>query len=164
MPLAGSVSEIREKSMKKASEIAVIIFRIIIAALGPFVRIVGGTLGFLFAVIWLILWLDREGDCASSGKVWDSDENRCREDCLTWNSVNGCIYINEEYQFLFQACADKTPDCDEEKLDALFDELCKKYKAPKNLEYGYCDFEFELKNCFKLEGDWEYPEECYQKP
>ena len=24
------------------------------------------------------------------------------------------------------------------------------------------DFGFEVKDCFKLEGEWEYPEICYQ--
>lgn len=105
---------------------------------------------------------DEVGDCAENGKVWDYNEKRCRDDCLTWNEVNGCIYMDEEYRRLFRACADKTADCDREKLDLLDKELCKKYNAPLNLKYGYCDFGFEVKDCFKLEGEWEYPEICYQ--
>ena len=88
---------------------------------------------------------DEAGDCAENGKVWDYNEKRCRDDCLTWNEVNGCIYMDEEYRRLFRACADKTADCDREKLDLLDKELCKKYNAPLNLKYGYCDFGFEVK-------------------
>ena len=106
---------------------------------------------------------DEVGDCAENGKVWDYNEKRCRDDCLTWNEVNGCVYMDEEYRRLFRACADKTADCDREKLDLLDKELCKKYNAPLNLKYGYCDFGFEVKDCFKLEGEWEYPEICYHK-
>lgn len=94
------------------------------------------------------------------GNVWDGDEKRCRKDCLTWNKVNGCIYMNEEYQRLFVACADKTAGCDENRLDELHLETCKKYNAPLNLDYGYCDFEFTPDKCFKLEGNWQYPKIC----
>lgn len=117
----------------------------------------------LFWAIIIGFWFDDAGHCASDGKVWDGSEKRCREDCLTWNKINGCIYMDEEYRKLFWACADKTIDCDQKRLDLLNKELCKKYNAPINLQYGYCDFEFEAKDCFKLEGNWEYPEICYQK-
>ena len=98
--------------------------------------------------------------CLDDGKVWDGKEQRCRDDCLTWNEVNGCIYMDEEYRRLFAACADKSPDCDQKRLDDLYLGLCQKYQAPVNLEYGYCDFAFEKKDCFKLEGAWAYPPIC----
>lgn len=116
----------------------------------------------LFWAIIIGYFFDDAGHCLDGGGVWDYDEKRCREDCLTWNKVNGCIYIDEEYQRLFTACADKTAECDRKKLNLLDKELCQKYHAPLNLEHGYCDFEFEPKDCFKLEGKWEYPGICYQ--
>lgn len=73
---------------------------------------------------------DEVGDCAENGKVWDYNEKRCRDDCLTWNEVNGCVYMDEEYRRLFRACADKTADCDREKLDLLDKELCKNIMRP----------------------------------
>ena len=113
---------------------------------------------YLFDCIFYITF-DSAGNCAEDGKVWDYNEKRCRDDCLAWNEVNGCIYMDEEYRKLFMACADKTADCDREKLDLFDKELCKKYNAPLNLDYGYCDFRFEAKDCFKLKGNWKYPED-----
>ena len=63
-------------------------------------------LNILRCVFWLLViippmlfWamvigyvFDEAGDCAENGKVWDYNEKRCRDDCLTWNEVNGCIY------------------------------------------------------------------------
>ena len=57
---------------------------------------------------------------------------------------------------------DEVGDCAENGKVWDYKELCKKYNAPLNLKYGYCDFGFEVKDCFKLEGEWEYPEICYQ--
>ena len=121
------------------------------------------TPAIIFLIVFFYLVLDSAGQCAEDGKVWDYREKRCRDDCLAWNEVKGCIYMDEEYRRLFMACADKTADCDREKLDLLDKELCKKYDAPFNLDYGYCDFGFEAKDCFKLEGNWEYPDICYSK-
>lgn len=101
--------------------------------------------------------------CADTGSVWDEYEQRCRNDCLTWTEVHGCIYIDEAYQRLFVACANKTADCDAEELRRLNIQLCEKYQVARNLEYGYCDFKFEKKDCFKLPGDWEYPKICYEE-
>ena len=78
--------------------------------------------------------------CADTGSVWDEYEQRCRNDCLTWTEVHGCIYIDEAYQRLFVACANKTADCDAEELRRLNIQLCEKYQVARNLEYGYCDF------------------------
>ena len=119
------------------------------------------TPAIIFLIVFFYITFDSAGNCAEDGKVWDYNEKRCRDDCLAWNEVNGCIYMDEEYRKLFMACADKTADCDREKLDLLDKELCKKYNAPLNLDYGYCDFRFEAKDCFKLKGNWEYPEICY---
>lgn len=118
------------------------------------------TPSLLFLILFFYLFFDRAGSCLDTGGVWDGDEKRCRKDCLTWNEVNGCIHMDEEYQKLFAACADKTSECDQNRLALLHKGLCKKYHAPLNLEHGYCDFEFEPKDCFKLEGNWEYPDIC----
>lgn len=113
--------------------------------------------------VFVFFMTDKSGICADTGSVWDDDEQRCRDDCLTWNEIHGCIYIDEAYQKLFVACASKTADCDVEKLRRLNIQLCEKYRAAWNLGYGYCDFKFEKKDCFKLPGDWEYPKICYEK-
>lgn len=118
---------------------------------------------FLFAVAFIYFVLDKEGDCASSGNVWDSQEHRCRTDCLTWNEINGCIHINDEYQRLAMACWHKTAECDKKKLFELDKELCKKYNAPYNTDNQYCDFEFTKDKCYQLEGNWEYPDICENK-
>ena len=82
--------------------------------------------------------------CAQMNQVWDGDEKRCRDDCLVWNEANGCVYLNEEHRALFEACADKTADCDEARLKELNVGLCHKYNAPINLKYGYCDLAFNV--------------------
>lgn len=121
-------------------------------------------IAYTFSGIWLCVLiffiLDKPGDCSSSGDVWDYNEKRCRKDCLTWNKLHGCIYMNEEYQRLFMACAEKTAECNEKRLDELHIEACQKYNGALNLEYGYCDFEFTPDQCFKLEGKWQYPDVC----
>lgn len=55
-------------------------------------------LKFIFLVIFILilsaflyLFFDKQGTCVSDGKVWDSSENRCRDDCLSWNEEQGCI-------------------------------------------------------------------------
>lgn len=121
-------------------------------------------IAYTFSGIWLCVLiffiLDKPGDCGSSGDVWDYNEKRCRKDCLTWNKLHGCIYMNEEYQRLFMACAEKTAECNEKRLHELHVEACKKYNGALNLEYGYCDFEFTPDQCFRLEGKWQYPNVC----
>ncbi len=120
-----------------------------------------------FVVLGLMIWgtwhlnsCMEIDSCLDLGDVWDYNEKRCRKDCLTWNKLHGCIYMNEEYQRLFLACAEKTEECSDKRLEELHIEACKKYNGALNLEYGYCDFEFTPDQCFKLEGKWKYPDVC----
>ena len=41
------------------------------------------------------VFLEQNG-CLDEGNVWDYNENRCREDCLAWNEINGCIKLTDE--------------------------------------------------------------------
>lgn len=83
-----------------------------------FVKILYFFAAIIFAV-FIFFMMDKSGICADTGGVWDEHEQRCRDDCLTWNKVHGCIYIDEAYQELFVACAEKTSVCDAEELRRL---------------------------------------------
>lgn len=32
--------------------------------------------------------------CIESGKVWDSAQKKCRDDCRTWNEIEGCVPLD----------------------------------------------------------------------
>lgn len=126
---------------------------------------------FIKPLIWLILlsWLTFHLDrflkidsCLDSGNVWDYNENRCRNDCLAWNKVNGCIYMDEEYRVVFDSCSDSSTVCNEQKFDNLTKQLCDKYQGAWEIDGKYCDFEFTVDKCGKLKGNWQYPEICSQ--
>ncbi|MCM1324651.1 MAG: hypothetical protein NC218_11060 [Acetobacter sp.] len=44
-----------------------------------------------FISLFLLWWFDKDGSCLDTGGVWDGNEKRCRQDCLTWNEVDGCV-------------------------------------------------------------------------
>lgn len=50
------------------------------------------------------VFLEQNG-CLDEGNVWDYNENRCREDCLAWNKINGCIKLTDEQVELFKNAA-----------------------------------------------------------
>ncbi len=104
-------------------------------------------------------FLELDG-CMDHGEVWDYHEKRCRADCVLWREDLGCVHMDEEMLTLFEACAKRLPSCDSERLDVLFIEQCYRYKKAYTLDDGYCDFDFKLEDCGKLEGNWLYPPAC----
>ena len=101
--------------------------------------------------------------CLDFGNVWDYDEKRCRSDCLAWIKGKGCIEMNEEFQKLFTACNEKTPQCDEKRLKELLFAACQKYQGAWSLAENLCYFDFESEECGKEPGKWIYPSVCDTK-
>lgn len=100
--------------------------------------------------------------CMDSGNVWDGHENRCREDCFTWNAEKGCIHLTEDEVQEFKKCRHQPASCNNSIYDRIFPQRCFDYGGAWNLETQYCDFEFKPADCFKLQGNWQYPEICKQ--
>ncbi len=42
------------------------------------------------------LWFDDEMYCLDIGKIYDPEQKICRDDCLTWNKIEGCVPITRE--------------------------------------------------------------------
>ncbi len=98
-----------------------------------------------------------QNSCMDSGNVWDYKENRCREDCLAWNEVNGCIRLTDEQIKLFKKCRHQPASCVSEEV---FEEICLNNNLPINKQTGECDAEFTLDKCYKLGENWVYPRIC----
>ncbi len=120
--------------------------------------------GIIALLMMLFAALDTpEFRCADDGKVWDSDEQRCRDDCHWWIPGRGCIRMSETYYELFQACKKDRKKCDWKKIELAYREDCFNNNGVLNLQNFMCDFAFEKKDCFKLEGAWAYPPICGEK-
>lgn len=78
--------------------------------------------------------------CLDLAGVWDYTENKCRKDCIVWNKYYGCVEMNEAQMAIFYDCAENSQTCDQEKLDNMFEELCKYYNAPQDPITGSCNF------------------------
>ncbi len=52
------------------------------------------SLLFLFFFIF-----NDAGDCIDNGGVWDYNQKRCRNDCLTWKRKFGCIPLESDNCF-----------------------------------------------------------------
>jgi len=98
-----------------------------------------------------------QDSCLDFGNVWDDEENRCRDDCLVWNKINGCVKMTEEQVNLFRKCRYEPAGCIPE---SVFDDICLQNNLPLNKTTGECDAEFTPDKCHKLEGEWIYPEIC----
>ncbi len=98
-----------------------------------------------------------QNSCLDNGNVWDYQENRCREDCLVWNKINGCIKMTAEQVKIFKDCRHKEVGCVSKKV---FDEICLNNNMPLNKKTGECDTEFTLDKCYKLGENWIYPTTC----
>ncbi len=109
---------------------------------------------FAFGRINVFLEQDR---CLDNGNVWDYQENRCREDCLVWNKINGCIKMTAEQVKMFKDCRHKGAGCVPKKV---FNEICLNNNMPLNKKTGECDAEFTLDKCYKLGENWIYPKNC----
>lgn len=111
----------------------------------------------IYIAIFLYFILDVKGSCASDGDVWDSDENRCRDDCLTWHQNYGCIKLTPEQMQLF----DKShANLDYYVPEDVYRDICFNNHKAWNLDEQYCEYNFKFEDCQKLNGNWEYPEFC----
>lgn len=110
----------------------------------------------LFGSWKYFVFLEQNG-CLDEGNVWDYNENRCREDCLAWNKINGCIKLTDDQIELFKKCRYKSAGC---VAKEVFNEICLNNNLPLNKKTGECDTEFTLDKCHKLGEDWIYPKRC----
>lgn len=101
-----------------------------------------------------------QNSCLDDGNVWDYNENRCREDCLAWNKINGCIKLTEEQIKLFKKCRHQSAGCVAEEI---FHEICLSNNLPLNTRTGECDVEFTPNKCHQLGKNWIYPKICENK-
>lgn len=115
---------------------------------------------FSLPFIGLFFLIDEPGDCISSGYVWDYDLKQCRKDCLHWNKKTGCIKLTQEEVLEFKECQKQHPKCLAPIYKKMFPQKCFEYNGAYNTEENYCDFEFDLKDCYKLKGNWHYPTIC----
>ena len=118
---------------------------------------------FLVIIISFALWklyiFLLQNSCLDLGNVWDYDNNICRDDCLAWNHLNGCIKITNDEIKLFKNCKHKVYNC---ISDDIYKAICLRNNLPQNKTTGECDMEFTIDKCNKLEGNWIYPEVCKQ--
>lgn len=91
--------------------------------------------------------------CYDLGQVWDEKNKRCRSDCLTISKINGCIRMTKAQTDSYK----KT----KEISDEMWHEICLNNDLPEKIEGGYCDVDFSLDNCEKLdENIWYIPKRC----
>ena len=113
-------------------------------------------LAIILSFLQLNIFLQQD-TCLDGGNVWDYDENRCREDCLNWNKVNGCIKLNAQQVRLFNKCRNQLSNCISKKI---LEEICRQNNLPFNKQTGECYAEFTKNNCYKLGENWIYPKIC----
>ena len=133
------------------------------------------VIGYLLNSLDYFLRVDT---CIDGGLVWDYDEHRCRDDCLTFVKGKGCIhrcrddcltfvkgkgciYMHQAYREVFEGCPYSSEEC-EKRMDKELFIMCEKYQGAWNLDDKTCDFHFSLEECGKLEGNWQYPSACKQ--
>lgn len=116
----------------------------------------------LFFFIKNPYWLAIDS-CMDSGKVWDGHENRCREDCFTWNEAKGCIQLTRDETEAFRKCRHQPVSCHNILYDKIFPKKCFDYAGAWNLDTKNCNYEFNPEDCFKLQGNWQYPKICNKK-
>lgn len=124
-----------------------------------FIKMVTKVLFLIFVLVGvfvLYLTFDYRGSCVSDGKVWDGDEQRCRDDCLMWDREWGCIKLNYEQIDNVRECR-KSGNCDDKKL---LKQICFYNNKAWQVDKKACDFEFKIEECYKLDGNWEYPLTC----
>lgn len=95
--------------------------------------------------------------CANQGNIWDKNENKCREDCIYWSPINGCIKMTEEQVKLIKECKGKGVDC---VPMAVYGQICIQNNLPINKVTGECETEFTPEDCWKLGENWAYPQVC----
>ena len=86
----------------------------------------------------------RVDTCIDGGSVWDYDEHRCRDDCLTFVKGKGCIYMHQAYREVFEGCPYSPEEC-EKRMDKELFIMCEKYQGAWYLK----DVLIHLKNAKK---------------
>ncbi len=130
-------------SIRKILNIIVVIFLITI--------MVTPLLGVLY------IFFNDKGACLETGGVWDEEEGRCRQDCLVWNKKFGCIELTAEQVKKMESCRSINKHC--LSIDDFF-VICQNNNKAWNLDNKSCRFEFEISECGKLSGHWQYPSLC----
>ena len=122
--------------MKLMIGIKNIIFRIF-----KFILYMTLTAIVLLCLLVIFLYTDEPTFCLEAKHgVWDYAENRCRMDCLTWNSKYGCVQMTPEYKKILDECYNDRDHCDREQAHKYYLELCEKYKVPIDPKTGECYF------------------------
>lgn len=122
------------------------------------------SLAALFMIPFLIMFglflFDDIGNCKSDGGVWDYDQKTCRQDCLYWSKTKGCVKLTDEELVAFEKCKNQSNECFDLIYNKMYPQKCFDYDGAYNLDEETCDYDFELENCYKLEGSWQYPKAC----
>ncbi len=114
----------------------------------------------LFIIGFVFFWFDNAGFCTSNGGVWDGNEHRCRDDCLVWQKEFGCIQLTKEQSQKFEDCSNGHDNCPSEQ-DMI--NICLFNQKAWNKDEKECRFNFQPQDCYKLSGNWQYPEICAAK-
>lgn len=67
-----------------------------IKVFSKFLLIVGIAIVCTIIGVIVFLWFDDEMYCLDIGKIYDPEQKICRDDCLTWNRIEGCVPITKE--------------------------------------------------------------------
>ncbi|MBP5398908.1 MAG: hypothetical protein J6Y53_00635 [Alphaproteobacteria bacterium] len=108
-------------------------------------------------VAWKCFVFLMQNSCLDAGNVWDYKEKRCRDDCLVWNKINGCVMMTYDQVKLFEKCRHKPVGCISNDVIIA---ICMQNNLPFNPTTGECDAEFTLDKCYKHGKDWIYPDVC----
>lgn len=114
--------------------------------------------GFIMINIIDPHWLSIDS-CLDDGKVWDYEQNICRDDCLTWQEEFGCIKLTKKQIEIFGKCGNSNL-CPSLKT---YKDVCLNNQKAWNLKSQKCKYNFGFNECFKLNGEWLYPEICSDK-
>lgn len=108
------------------------------------------------ALFSLFIISDYQGRCLSDGNVWDYSRNECREDCLVWGAEFGCIQLSPLYIKKIKQCQKPTGCLDNNDYKTI----CLDNHKAWNNKIQKCHLLFNLADCFKLTGNWIYPDIC----
>ena len=67
-----------------------------IKVFSKFFLIVGIAIVCTIIGVIVFLWFDDKMFCLDIGKIYDPEQKICRDDCLTWNKIEGCVPITKE--------------------------------------------------------------------
>ena len=126
------------------------------------IKLVLAILSSIVIIFFLIIsgyWL-AEDSCLDDGLVWDRKAHRCRDDCLKWDPEYGCIQLTPDQVQIFKKCKRSTRYC---VSTVVYQDICLNNQKAWNLDNQECRFSFQPQDCYKLSGNWQYPEICTAK-